>query len=249
MSSFALISMAELTASAAVVVALFIAMLGSNLRQRLLVAAGFVAWFCVILTIGATGFFAPGVGIGVAGLGLGVVIPLALLTLLTLGTAAGRQRIQQAPLWAMVGVHGIRVLGINFLLMQAAHLLPAPFAPSAGWGDILAAVLALPLAFALWRAGQSGQAAPSRTWLLLWNTLGIADLVIALFLGASSSPGPIQIFHVTPSTAGMTSLPWLLVPNFLVPSLIFLHIATYYRLATARATGHAEVRTPLAAAS
>ena len=249
MNPFDLFSMAELTASAAVLVSLFIATLASGLRQRALIAAGFTAWCCVVLAIGATHLFTPGAGIGVAGLGLGAVIPVVLLTLLTLGTAAGRQQVRRAPLWAMIGVHGVRLLGISFLLLREAHRLPAPFAPSAGWGDIFVAVLAIPLALNPWRARVSGQAGPSPARLLLWNSLGLGDLVVALFLGASSTPGPLQLFHVTPTTGIMTTLPWLLVPTFLVPSLIFLHILIYYRLATVGSAESAQTLSPVATAS
>ncbi len=231
MNTFDLFSMAELTASAAVIVFLLVSVLGSTLRQRTVIAAALAGWFLSVLIIGVNHVFTPGEGIGVIGLGLGVVIPVALLSLLILGTAGGRQRLQHAPLFVLVGVHGIRLLGVSFLLLRAAQRLPAPFAPTAGWGDIVVAVLALPTAFVLWRAQQSQQTGPSHAWLLLWNTLGLADLVIALFLGASSSPGPLQLFHVTPSAAIMTTLPWILIPSFLVPSLILLHICIYYRLA------------------
>ena len=33
----------------------------------------------------------------------------------------------------------------------------------------------------------------------------------------------------------MTTLPWLIVPGFLVPSLIFIHVVIFYRLASAEA--------------
>jgi hypothetical protein len=37
----------------------------------------------------------------------------------------------------------------------------------------------------------------------------------------------------------MTTLPWLLVPGFLVPCLIFIHIVIFYRLATTKASAPA----------
>lgn len=232
MSTFDLLSMAELTASAAILVSLFAAILGASLGQRVLIVLGFAAWFAAVLFIGVHQLFTPGKGLGIPGLGMGVILPVASLTLMTLGSAAGRARIQAAPLWLLTGVHSLRVLGVSFLMLQALHRLPTPFAPAAGWGDILVALLALPLSWSLWRAQTRLAATPSRLWIGLWNTLGLADLAIALFLGASSSPGPIQVFHVTPSTALMTTPPWILIPSFLVPSLIFLHLCIYYRVAT-----------------
>ena len=34
----------------------------------------------------------------------------------------------------------------------------------------------------------------------------------------------------------MTTLPWLIIPGFLVPSLMFIHVVIFYRLASAEAT-------------
>jgi hypothetical protein len=40
----------------------------------------------------------------------------------------------------------------------------------------------------------------------------------------------------------MTTLPWLIVPGFLVPSLIFIHVVIVYRLlAKFQASGPADV--------
>jgi hypothetical protein len=58
---------------------------------------------------------------------------------------------------------------------------------------------------------------------------------MAVTPGATSAPGPLQIFHGPPSSGIMATLPWILIPCFLVPSLIFLHLCTFYRLRTVRA--------------
>jgi len=40
----------------------------------------------------------------------------------------------------------------------------------------------------------------------------------------------------------MTTLPWLLIPGFLVPSLMFLHVVIFYRLARNEASTSAHSR-------
>ena len=160
----------------------------------------------------------------------GVLIPLAVLCLLVLGTARGRDLVRQAPLRALVGVHMVRILGITFVLLYWAKRLPAPFAPVAGWGDVAVGLLAIPLVLMMSR----GAGEVPKGWIVLWNVLGVADLVTALTLGATSSPGPLQLFHGEPSAAIMASLPWVLIPCFLVPALFFLHLCIFYRLQTLR---------------
>jgi hypothetical protein len=223
---FDLLSTAELTAASAIVVFFLSSILSTNTRQRLLIAAALAGWFCLVLAAGATGAFSVQQGIGTAGIGLAVVIPVVVLSLLVLGNPQGRDRVARAPLTALVGVQSQRVLGISFVLLYAAKRLPAPFAPVAGWGDVAVGVLAMLLLFRLLRKPAS---IPSGA-LVLWNVLGVADLVIAVFLGATSSPGPIQLFHGEQNSAAMATLPWILIPCFLVPVFLFLHLCTLYRL-------------------
>jgi hypothetical protein len=102
-------------------------------------------------------------------------------------------------------------------------------------GDIFAGVAALPLAWSIVRFGSRVQALT-----LLWNAIGIADLVAAIALGALSAPGPLQVFAGPPTSAIMTTPPWLIIPGVIVPSLVFIPIVIFYRLARneASAPGH-----------
>jgi hypothetical protein len=89
-------------------------------------------------------------------------------------------------------------------------------------GDMIAGVAAPLLAWAMLRLGVRP--------LLLWNAFGAADLVNAVALGALSATGPLQVFAGPPTSAMTTSLPWLIIPGFLVPALSFVHIVIFYRL-------------------
>ena len=100
------------------------------------------------------------------------------------------------PLPALIAVHAIRLLGIMFLVLYAEGRLPAPFAPSAGWGDMFIGATALPLAWAVTRFG-----AAMRPLVFLWSTVGVADLVAAVTLGALSAPGPLQLFVGPPDSS------------------------------------------------
>jgi hypothetical protein len=223
---FDLLSTAELTASCAIVVFFLSSILSTTARQRGWIAAALAGWFGLVLAAGATGAFTVQQGIGTAGIGLAVVVPVVVLSLLTLGNARVRDLIGRTPLFGLVAVQSLRVIGVSFVVLYAARRLPAPFAPIAGWGDVAVGLLAMLLLLRLTRK----QATIPRGPLLLWNVLGVADLVTAVFLGATSSPGPIQIFHGQTNSAGMAMLPWILIPCFLVPAFLFLHLCTFYRL-------------------
>jgi hypothetical protein len=106
----------------------------------------------------------------------------------------------------------------------------------AGWGDIAIGATALPIA--LWVTKQPDTA---RGALFIWNSLGLADLVIAVSLGALSAPGAIRVFFDDPSSALIASIPWILIPCFLVPSLSFVHLVVFYRMLGARAAVNSAV--------
>ena len=214
------------TIGASIVVAFLSFALARTLPGRLTVAGVLAAWFALVLAIGATGALDPAFGLGVPGLGLTVALPVAVLAGAFFTLTPIRDAMLAIPLPALVAVNAIRVLGVIFVILHAAGELPAPFAPSAGWGDIFVGVTALPVAWSMLRFG-----ARARPLALLWNTIGIADLINAVALGALSAPGPIQVFAGPPSSGAMTTLPWLMIPGFLVPSLMFIHIIVFYRLA------------------
>ncbi|ANJ67884.1 hypothetical protein A9404_11300 [Halothiobacillus diazotrophicus] len=228
--SIDLLASSILTASAAIAIAVVSVGFGQTMSVRLRIAAGLVLWFVFVVGMAATGILSYPSGLGTPGLGVAVVLPIVVLVVLVLRSPDGRLALQSVPLELIVALHAIRVLGVLFLILYTAGRLPAPFAPLAGWGDVLTGLAAVPLAWWLHhQAGRSG-----RTALWIWNTFGSLDLVLAVGLGAVSTPGPTQLIFVEPGTALMTSLPWLLIPAFLVPLLAAIHLAIFYRLATHR---------------
>jgi hypothetical protein len=223
---FETLSTIALTVGASIVVAFLSHALARTALGRLTVAGVLAAWFALVLAIGAAGALDPVRGFGVPALGLTVALPVAALGGAFFAFRPMRDAMLAMPLPALVAVNAIRSLGVIFVVLFAAGKLPAPFAPSASWGDILVGVTALPVALAMLRFG-----ARARPLALLWNTIGIADLVNAVALGALSAPGPLQVFAGPPTSTLMTTLPWLMIPGFLVPALMFIHVVIFYRLA------------------
>jgi hypothetical protein len=223
---FEILSTIGLTASAAIVIDFLAYAMAETPRGRLTVAGVLTAWFALVVAIGASAALDPVRGFGVPALGLTVGLPVAALVSAFFAFGPLRAAMLGAPLPALVAVNAVRILpGGLFVLLYATRKLPAPFAPSAGWGDIFAGVAALPLAWAILRFGR--RLAPL---VFAWSVIGIADLVNAIALGALSAPGPLQTFAAPPTSGIMTTLPWLIVPGFLVPSLIFIHVVIFTRL-------------------
>jgi hypothetical protein len=221
-----------LTASALLVIGCLACAMAETSRGRLTVAGVLIAWFALVLAIGAGGALDPVRGFGVPALGLTVALPVAALVSAFFAFGPIRAAMLATPLPALVAVNAIRILpGWLFVLLYARGELPAPFAPSAGWGDLFAGAAALPLAWSIIRFGR--RVAPL---VFAWSVIGIADLVNAIALGALSAPGPLQVFAGPPTSAIMSTLPWLIIPGFLVPILLFIHVVIVYGLAGAEAS-------------
>ena len=226
---FDILSAAELTVAASIVVGFLSLAMAQTTSGRATVLVALGAWFALVLAIGATGALSPVAG-GPPALGLTIVLPIVALVWAYFGLPSVRTAMAAMPLPGLIALHAIRLLGFTFIVLYAEGRLPAPFAPSAGWGDVFIGATALPLAWAVTQFG-----ARVRPLALLWNALGVADLVIALTLGPLSAPGPLQVFVGPPDSSPMTTLPWLIIPAFLVPCLMFLHVVIFARLAGGRA--------------
>jgi hypothetical protein len=79
----------------------------------------------------------------------------------------------------LIGIQLFRLIGLAFITGLQNGTLPATFVIPASTGDALTAVTAPIVAFAMGRGG-------IRTWAvaLVWNALGLADLLNAVSLGS-----------------------------------------------------------------
>jgi hypothetical protein len=224
-----LIGSIELTASAAIVIAALSIGFGANAATRIRIAVSLGLWFVLVVILAATRALYYEHGLGAPGLGLAVALPIAILCVTVARVKSLQENFHRVPLWLLVGVHTVRLLGISFVILYASGRLSAPFAPVAGWGDIFVGATAVPVAWLAYRRTRSARAI---VWT--WNVIGIIDLIAAVALGATSSPGPVRLIFTEPSSAIMTTLPWLLIPGFLVPLLIAVHVGVFIRLAQRR---------------
>jgi hypothetical protein len=222
---FDMLSTIEATGSAAIVAAVLSFALSQTADGRFRAALALTAWFLIVVTLGATEALQAEHGSGVPGLGAAVMLPIVALCFAFFVVPTTREAISAIPLPILIAVNMVRLLGFSFLLLYAAHRLPGPFAPVAGWGDIFVGATAGPIA---WIAMRNG--ARAKNWVLVWNLIGFVDLIAAVGLGATSTPGPLRLLMEPPGSGIMTTLPWIIIPCFLVPSFEAIHVAIFYRL-------------------
>lgn len=200
--------------------------------ERLTLTITAVLWFAGVAALAALGLFSAATA-GTPAIGLALVSPLLLSLWAVRHFSSFREAALGLPLPALVAVHAGRILGVFFVLLFATGRLPPTFALTAGWGDILVAVTALPLAWAIHQRVNGWQALA-----FAWNLFGFADLLTAVTLGiGSAADSPARFIFETPDSNAMGSLPWLLVPGLLVPLYLLTHLAVFAQLAR----GHARV--------
>jgi hypothetical protein len=178
-----------------------------------LVAGLLAAWFILAMSASALHLFKNdsnriGVGVGIAAL-----TPLVLFSLWFAFSEKFRHFTLSLNPTILTSLQASRLIGFTFVLLEARGVLPAIFALPAGYGDMAIGATA---AFVAWRL-----VTPRfRISFILWQVLGITDLVLAVTLGATA----ILLSPHGPTTAAMTVLPLSLVPTFLVPLYVICHV-------------------------
>jgi hypothetical protein len=208
-------------------------------RPRLLLALAVGSWTGLAVALASAGALAADAG-GAPVVGAMVAIPLILTAAVAFLFPAARKVMLSLPLPLLVGLNVTRVGGVFFLLLAAAGELAGPFPQSAGWGDILTGVFAIPA------LGLATRSTSERDGLLyLWNWFGAFDLFAAVTLGTLSANGsPLQLIHAGVGSAAVQHLPWSLIPTVLVPAYLILHgiIFAQLRARSAERAGNSAAR-------
>ncbi|HEX9034206.1 MAG TPA: hypothetical protein VF834_20375 [Streptosporangiaceae bacterium] len=193
-------------------------------RRAALLAGGaavvFGGWFTASAVIAGHGWYHTRLGHQVPWLPVAVFGFLGTLLALSRIPAVARALAAPGMVSRLVLPHSFRVAGVVFLLTMAIGHLPALFALPAGLGDI-AVGIAAPLVARRLAQGTGRRAA------LRFNAFGIADLVVALTLGALTG---YQLINLAPSGAPISELPLVLIPTAVVPLLLALHITSVLAL-------------------
>lgn len=187
-------------------------------------AAVLLGWLAVALGLGGSGFYhvtSNGIPTVQYGLFLPIIIGVALLW----RSELARRILDVVPQSWIVVVQLYRALGVVFLILYAGGQLPALFAWPAGVGDIAVGLSAPFVALAYARAPHENSGA-----VRAWNLLGILDLTVAVTMGFLTSPSAIAPIVVHPSSELVTLFPLVMVPVYVVPLSIMLHLASLAKL-------------------
>ncbi|MBZ5720001.1 MAG: hypothetical protein LAO03_06430 [Acidobacteriia bacterium] len=172
-----------------------------------------VVWFASALFASAMHVFQNNsnrIGLAVA---VGSLAPILIFAVWAAFSSGFRQFALSLNSRILTLAHSWRIMGVVFVILKARGVLPAIFALPAGYGDMAIGATAALVALKL--------AEPThRTSFILWQALGMADLVMAVGLGTTAgliNPSGVPM-------GPMTVLPLSLVPTFLVPLFFIFHV-------------------------
>ena len=151
-------------------------------------------------------------------------IPLTIMLFLIVGnTKLFKKLLRSITLESLIALHIFRVLGVFFILLYFYQLLPRDFAFSAGMGDIITAILALPVAKMVSK-GKPG----SLKMAYAWNIFGTLDIITLLVIAIINAKNAIVTGELGPPE--MTIFPFVWFPAFAPATILFLHTAIFRKL-------------------
>ena len=202
----------------------------NNANYAKLTAGLIAAWFIMALSASALHVFKTDPTVPPLPLGLAVVIPIVLFWLWFATSARFRHFALSLNPQTLTILQSWRIAGFAFLVLHTYGILPGVFALPAGWGDIVIGATAPLVAMKLTNSNH-------RKGFVLWQVLGIADLVTAVTNGTMAriiSPHAV-------ATSAMTVLPLSLIPTFAVPLFMIFHMICIVQARQVSERGHAHV--------
>jgi hypothetical protein len=151
-------------------------------------------------------------------------IPLFILLFAVIGnTGMYKKLLRSASLESLIFVHVFRLVGVFFFILSFYKLLELGFAISAGLGDIITALLAIPVARAV-RQKKSW----SKKAVYAWNIFGMLDILTLLTIATINA---IRFFGLgNQAEVEMTLFPFAWFPAFAPATILFLHVGILKKL-------------------
>ena len=188
------------------------------------IAALLVGWYLATLLLAWFEFYR-GASSRIPTIQYGVLIPIIVGVVLAWKWKLLGRVIEAVPQEWIVGVQFYRALGLMFLVLYAVGRLPGMFALPAGVGDVIVGLVAPIVGIAYARNPHSAAGL-----VRAWNLFGIVDLIVAVGTGLLTSPSPIQMLAFDAPNELISAFPLVMVPVFLVPLSILLHLASLKKL-------------------
>ncbi len=186
---------------------------------------GLAGWFAVAEFLGQNNVYRSAGQFSISTIQFGILIPIVVGLWLLTRSARVASLVDALPMSWLVGIQFYRALGFMFIVLWLEGYLPWQFAVPAGIGDVATGVLALVVAGMIAVRANGAERA-----VYAWCLFGIADLVVAITMGALTSPGRINFVSQEAPNMLVTAYPLVMIPTFAVPLSIILHGLCLWKL-------------------
>lgn len=199
---------------------------GQGARLFLIAGGALAAWYGLAVRLGLLGVFRVDPSVYRPVNPLAALLPVLAGSLILPRIGPFRQLFAALPHGGIIALHVLRLgFGVAFLVALGQGRLPSQWALPVGLGDIVIGGLAPLVALAVAR-----QAPGWRGLALIWNFAGLLDFLDAVVLVNLAQTTPIQRLFFTPSLNLIGEFPQSLLPAFVVPLFVLLHLFSLYRL-------------------
>jgi hypothetical protein len=192
--------------------------------MRSIISVAVALWLGLVFLLGNQGAFIGSPGSPPLAIFFGLAIPLVVFFVAYFGWGEFRAFILGADVRLIAAMQGWRWAGLGFLSLYAHGGLPGLLALPAGLGDMAIGVSAPWILFGLLR---DSSFVSSRRFVI-WNLLGIVDLVVAVSMATICS-GFLPGITGNITTSPMARLPLVLIPAYLVPLFLILHFTALFQ--------------------
>lgn len=208
---------------------LYVAIRRVSGRQAIRVLVGSLLWLVVLATLAYNHIFQhldarpPGFIL--------ITGPPFLLILGLLMTAKGRAWMAHLPLSVLTLLHTVRVpVELTLYGLYVYEQVPQLMTFEGRNYDILAGLTAPIMAYLIFQRRQL-----SAEWLLVWNVLALGLVLNIVVHAVLSLPLPFQQMAFEQPNVGLFKAPYVWLPGFIVPVVLFAHAVAIQRLVNQRA--------------
>lgn len=207
---------------ATVLLTLFFLRKASKVSKPLFISVA--VWLLVQGIISATGFYTDTTSLPPRMI---VILLPPLLTILVLfASAKGRAFIDRFDMVWLNWLHVVRIpVELSLLLLFKEALVPELMTFEGINFDIFSGLSAPLIVYFGYRKKQWG-----KTILLTWNFICLALLFNIVYHGILSVPTPFQRFGFEQPNTGLTYFPFIFLPGFIVPAVLFAHLVSIRQL-------------------
>ncbi|AUD03314.1 hypothetical protein [Spirosoma pollinicola] len=152
--------------------------------------------------------------------------PPFVLIIVLLSTTQGRHWIEPLPLSVLTTLHTVRVpVELTLYALYIHQQVPELMTFEGGNYDILSGLSAPVVAYFAFRKQQL-----SPRWLLVWNILALGLVINIVVRAVLSAPLPFQQLAFDQPNVGILKFPYIWLPGFIVPVVLFSHGVAIIRL-------------------